>query len=153
MPLSDFGLGRHVLSSREGSCGPLSSVELRLSFGRGLGRISSSELAFNSSLIGSDGVESGESYHDADLSKTTSRLTQTAQVEGVKHLNGFFSNDYPMIIHFSDFASNFSRFSFGMRTFTIIPNTLRCERIDFLPTKISYGVSSCTPLLVHRFMR
>mgnify|MGYP006973851283 CR=1 FL=1 len=58
-----------------------------------------------------------------------------------------------MRIYFSDFTSNFSRFSFGMRTFAMLPNILRCERIDFLPTKILYGVSSCTPLVVHRFMR
>ena len=33
LPLSNFGLGRDVLSSRGGSCGPISSVELGLSFG------------------------------------------------------------------------------------------------------------------------
>ena len=56
LPLSDFGLGRDVLSSRGGSCGPISSIELGSSFCGGLGRASSSELAFNTSSIGSDGV-------------------------------------------------------------------------------------------------
>ena len=42
LPLSDFGLGRDVLSSCGDSFGPLSLVELGLSFGRGLCRISSS---------------------------------------------------------------------------------------------------------------
>ena len=70
LPLSNFELGCDVLSSREGSCEPHSLVELGLSFGRGLGRISSSELAFNSSSIGSDGVASGL-YQDADSSQTT----------------------------------------------------------------------------------
>ena len=56
LPLSDFGLVRDVLSSRGGSCGPINSVELGLSFCGGLGRVSSSELAFNTSSIGSDGV-------------------------------------------------------------------------------------------------
>ena len=37
LPLSNFGLGCDVFSSREGSCGPLSSVGLGLSFRRGLG--------------------------------------------------------------------------------------------------------------------
>ena len=59
---------------------------------------------------------------------------------------------YPMRIHFSDFASSFSRFALTMHIFVMLPNTLRCERIDFLQIKISYGVSSCTPLVVHRFM-
>ena len=39
-PLSDFGLGHDMLSSRGGSCGPISSIELGLSFGGGLGRVS-----------------------------------------------------------------------------------------------------------------
>ena len=42
LPLSDVGLGRDVLSSRGGSCGPISSVELGLSFGRGRRRLSRS---------------------------------------------------------------------------------------------------------------
>ena len=142
LPLSGFGLGRDVLSSHEGSCGPLSLVELGFSFGRGFGRMS----------IGLDGVASGL-YEDADSSKMTSRLTQTARAEGLKHLYAFFADVYPIRIHFTDFASNFSWFSFGMHTFAMLPNTLRCKRIGFLPMRISYGVSSCTPLVVHRFMR
>ena len=47
LPLSDFGLGYDVLSSHGGSCGPISSVELGLTFGSGLGRISFSDFAFN----------------------------------------------------------------------------------------------------------
>ena len=109
-------------------------------------------MAFNSSSIGSDGVASGL-YQDADSSKTTSRLIRTARVEGLKHLYAFFADKYPMRIHSSDFASGFSQLSFGMRTFAMLPNTLRCERMGFLPTKISYGVSSCTLFVVHRFMR
>ena len=62
--LSDFGLGGDVLSSREGSCGQVSLVELVLSFRRGLGQI----LTFNSSSIVLDGVESGL-YQDVDSSK------------------------------------------------------------------------------------
>ena len=112
LPLSDFELGRDVLSSREGSCGPLSCAELGLSFGRGFGRISSSEMAFNSSSIGLDRVESS-SYHDADSSITMSRLTWTARVQRLKDL-------YAMRIHFSDFVSSFSRFAFGMRTLAMV---------------------------------
>ena len=108
LPLFDFELGRDMLSSREGSCGPLSCAELGLSFGRGLGRISTFEMEFYFSFIGLDGVES-ISYHDVDSSKTTSRLTRTARVEGLKNLYAFLWDDYPTRIHFSDFASNFSR--------------------------------------------
>ena len=118
LPLSDFGLGRNVLSSRGGSCGTISSVELGFSFCGGLGRVSSSELAFNTSSIGSDGVASGL-YQDADSSKMTSRLTRTTRVEGLKHLYAFSVDEYPTRIHSSDFASGFSRSSFGMRTFAM----------------------------------
>ena len=75
----------------EGSCGPFSSVELGLVLGKGFGRISSSEVAFNSSSIGLHEVTLCL-YQDADSSKTTSRLTQTAQVEGLKHLYAFFAD-------------------------------------------------------------
>ena len=44
-----------------------------------------SELTSNSSSVRLDGDESG-SYHDADSSKTTSRLTRTAWVEGLTAL-------------------------------------------------------------------
>ena len=98
LPWSDFGLSYDVFSSRGGSCGPISSIELGLSFGGGLGQFSSSELAFNSSSIRSDGVASGL-YQDADLSKTTSRLIRTARVKGLKHLYAFFADKYPMRIH------------------------------------------------------
>ena len=152
LPLSNVGLGRGVFSSRGGSCGPISSVELGLSFGGGLGRVSSSELAFNSSSIGSDGVASGL-YQDADSSKTTSRLIRIARVEGLKQLYALFVDKYPMRIHSSDVASDFSRLSFGMRTFAMLPNTLRCERMGFLPTRTLYGVSSCTLFVGHQFMR
>ena len=152
LPLSDLAPCWDVLGTLEASCGPLSWIELGLFFGKGLGWMSSSILTSNSSSFGPDGVESG-SYQDADSSKTTSRLTRTARVKGLKHLYAFCLDNYHMRIHFSDFASNFCRFSFGMRTFAMLPNTLRCERIDFLPTRISYRVSSCTPLVVHRFMR
>ena len=152
LPLSDFGLGRDVFSSRGGSCGPISSVDLGLSICGGLGRVSSSELTLNSSSIGSDGVGLGL-YQDADSSKTTSRLILTARVEGLKHLYAFFVDEYPMRIHFSDIMLGFSRYVFWMRIFPMPPNTLRCERIGFLPMRISYGVSSCTRLVVHRFMR
>ena len=108
LPLFDLERGRDVLSSGEGSCGPLSCAELGLSFGRGLGRISTFEMEFYFSFIGLDGVES-ISYHDIDSSKTTSRLTRTARVEGLKNLYAFLWDDYPTRIHFSDFASNFSR--------------------------------------------
>ena len=135
LPLSNIGLGYDEISSRGGSFGPISSVELGSSFGGGLGRISSSDLAFNSSSIGSDGVASGL-YQDAESSKTTSQLIRTARVEGLKHFYAFFTDEYPMRIHTSDFASGFSRFSFGMRTFAMLLNTLRCERIGFLPTRI-----------------
>ena len=60
--------------------------------------MSSSVLMSNSSSVGPDGVES-VSYHDADSSKTTLRLTLTVRVEGLKHLHDFFSGDYPMRIH------------------------------------------------------
>ena len=119
-------LCRNVFSSRGGSCGPISSIELGLSFGGGLGRFLLSELAFNSSSIGSDGVVSGL-YQDADSSKTTSRLIRTARVKGLKHLYAFFADKYPIRIHSSDIASGFSRFSFGMRTSAMLPNTLRCK--------------------------
>ena len=33
-----------------------------------------------------------------------------------------------------------------------LSNTLRCDRFGFLPTYILYGVSSCTPFIVHRFI-
>ena len=98
LPLSDLAPCWDVLGTLEASCGPLSWIELGLFFGKGLGWMSSSILTSNSSSVGPDGVESG-SYHDADLSKTASRLTQTAWVEGFKHLYAFFTNEYPMRIH------------------------------------------------------
>ena len=55
LPLSDFGLGRDVFSSRGGSCRPSSSVELGLSFGGGLGRVSSSEFTHLGCFIEEEG--------------------------------------------------------------------------------------------------
>ena len=92
LPLSYFGLDRDVFISRGGSCGPITPVELGLSFGGELGRVLSSELGFNSSSIGSDGVASGL-YQDTDLSKMTSRLTRTTRVEGLKHMYTFSADE------------------------------------------------------------
>ena len=100
-----------MLGILEGSCGPLSSVELGLSFGKGFGWIASFILT-NSLLVGPDGVKSSL-YQDVDSSKVKSRLTRTARVDGLKHLYAFFLDKYPMRIHLFDFASNFSRFAFG----------------------------------------
>ena len=123
---------------------PVFSVELGLSFGIDPVVL---EMEFNSSSIGSDGVASSL-YQDAYLSKTTSRLTRTVWVEMLKHLYAFFADEYPIRRHSFDFMSGFSRISFGMRTFAMVPKTFRWERMGFLPTKISYGVSLCTPFVV-----
>ena len=74
--------------------------------------MSSYILTSNPSSVGTDGVESG-SYHDADSSKTMSLLTQTARVEGLKHLYPFCLDEYPMRIHLSDFASSLCFFRLG----------------------------------------
>ena len=67
--------------------------------------MSSFVLTSNSSSVGSDEVEAG-AYHDADSSKTTSRLTQTAHVECIPFawtsiLQGYISlTSHRAFVHF-----------------------------------------------------
>ena len=139
-----------MLSGLGGCCVPLIMVELGLSRGTSCGRISSSKLASNSSSVSLDGAESG-SYHDVVSSKITSRLTRTTWIERLKHLYPFCSNEYPMRMHFSAFGSRVCRFSFGTWTYAMLPNTGRCVKVGYFLAYTLCGVSSCAPIIVHRF--
>ena len=58
-----------------------------------------------------------------------------------------------MRIHFSDFGSSFCRVSSGMCTYAIALKIRTCDKSDFFPNNFSCGVMSCTPKVVHLFMR
>mgnify|MGYP007069644607 CR=1 FL=1 len=124
-PLSDFRLGHDILCSLGGSWGLLNLIEIGLSLDINLSW-SLSSVCLRLAVYGSGGVGSGL-YHGADLSKTTSLLTWTIRVEGLKHLYPFFSSVYPMRIHFSDMGSSFCRFSSGMCTYAIELIILICD--------------------------
>ena len=95
-PLSYFELSRDVLWSLGGSCGPLNMVEIGLSSVVSLCRSSSSKSIISKFVsMRSDGVELIV-HQDVDSSNTTSLLTHTFFVEGLKHLYSFSSSDYPM---------------------------------------------------------
>ena len=151
-PLSYFGLGCDVLWSLGGSCGPLNLVEIGLSSDVGLGRSSSSASVSNSVSTMSDGTDS-TIYHNVDSSNTTSLLTHTFLVEGLKHVYPFCSSEYPIRIHFSNLGSSFCRFSLGICMNAIEPNILTWDKFGFFPWSFSWGVESCTSDVVHRFIR
>ena len=119
-PLFDPTHVQGVLWLFGGSCGSLVIDELGLSLVIGFGRMSTSKL-----ILGS--------YHDVDSSKTTSRLTRTFRVEGLKHLYPFCSSEYPARIHFFDLGFSFCCFSLGLCTYAIEPNILTWDRSGSLP--------------------
>ena len=133
LPLvSIFGLGHNVLWSLGGSCGPLNLVEIGLSSYVNLGWSFSSASVLNSVSTVPDGVDS-TIYQDANSSNTTSLLTRTFLVEGLKHLYPFCSSEYPMSMHFSDLRSSFYRRSSKICTYAIEPNILTWDRSGFFP--------------------
>ena len=70
----------------------------------------------------------------------------------VEALVSLFSDEYPTKMHFLDFMSSFCLFLVERWTYAMLPNTLRCDRVGLFPAYTSWGVSSCAPVVVHRFM-